>query len=248
MSHTRKRSSASPAPAHDLLWPPLVRARVVRRYKRFLADMVLDDGSTITAHCPNSGSMRGCYRAGGRAYLVRHAHPKRRLAFSWLLSAMPGSLVGIDTLVPNRLVAAAIAAGRLTEFRGYDRLRREAATAPGCRLDLALERAGAPCCYIEIKNCTLVERRCARFPDAVTRRGQKHLTELMRLRAEGQRCAVLFLVQRTDAERFAPADEIDPAYGRDLRRALAAGVEVLAYDVLLDLTGITLHRRLPLSL
>lgn len=241
------QAAPSPLPAYDLTWPPLVPARLVRRYKRFLADMTLADGKTITAHCPNSGSMAGCFQLGARAFLVHHDNPRRKLAFSWLLSAMPNSLVGIDTLVPNRLVAAAIAAGRLPELSGYEHLRREAVTSAGCRLDLALERPGTQTCFVEIKNCTLVQERWARFPDAVTQRGQKHLQELMRLSSLGHRCAVLFLVQRMDAERFAPADDIDPTYGRLLRQALAAGVEALAYDVHLDLTGIALRQPLPIT-
>ena len=232
---------------HLPVWPPLTRGRLVRRYKRFLVDVVLDDGRTVTAHCPNSGRMTACCLPGQPVYLSFHDNPKRKLNYTWEMIEMPTSLVGVNTLVPNRLVAAAIQAGGLPDFEIYDRVQREVRVNARSRLDLLLTANGAVDCYIEIKNCTLVTSGCARFPDAPTDRGRKHLHELAALHEEGRRAVLFFLVQRCDADRFAPADDIDPAYGRQLRKVARDGVEVLAWDVKMDLNGISLGRPLPLE-
>jgi sugar fermentation stimulation protein A len=232
---------------HLLVWPPLTRGRLVRRYKRFLVDVVLDDGRTVTAHCPNSGRMTACCLPGQPVYLSFHDNPKRKLKYTWEMIEMPASLVGVNTLVPNRLVAAAIQAGCLPDFEVYDRAQREIRINARSRLDLLLTANGAADCYIEIKNCTLVTSGCARFPDAPTDRGRKHLGELAALREKGHRAVLFFLVQRCDAARFIPADDIDPAYGRQLRKVAQDGVEVLAWDVKMDLNGISLGRPLPVE-
>jgi len=231
-----------------LAWPPLVRGRLIRRYKRFLADVALDDGRTVSAHCPNSGSMTACCAPGQPVYLSLHDDPQRKLKFTWELIRMPTALVGVNTLVPNRLAARAIAAGCIPELTGYGPPRCEVKVEAHTRLDLMLTCQDRPDCYIEVKNCTLVEDGVARFPDARTVRGQKHLETLARLKAGGSRAVMLFIVQRGDATVFAPADGIDPAYGRGLRQAAAAGVEILVYDVAIDLTGIALRRPLPCRL
>lgn len=240
--------SPSVTPPHGLLWPPLVSGILIRRYKRFLADVRLTDGRTVTAHCPNSGSMTACSTPGRPVYLSHHESPKRKLAYTWELIEMPTSLVGVNTQVPNRLTAQAIQGGAVPELRGYDGLRREVRAGRHSRLDLLLTHRDTPPCYVEVKNCTLVEDGTARFPDAVTARGRKHLVALQDLAADGARSVIFFLVQRMDAHRFRPADEIDPAYGDALRRAVANGVEALAYDVRIDLQAIHVHRRLPLDL
>jgi sugar fermentation stimulation protein A len=157
-------------------------------------------------------------------------------------------MVGVNTLIPNRLVAASIASDALSEFSSYDTLRREVKTPYASRIDLMLTKNEQERCYIEIKNCTLVEEGTAYFPDAKTARGLKHLVELQALTASGNRCVMFYLIQRMDARMFKPADHIDPEYGRELRRAAANGVEVMVYDVEIDLAHISLRRKVPYRL
>jgi len=231
-----------------LLWPELLEGRLVRRYKRFLADVVLDDGRLVTAHCPNSGKMTACCEPGMPVFLSRHDNPKRKLKYTWEMIRMPNSLVGVNTQVPNRLVADAIRRGRVPELAGYAALKREVPVGSGSRIDILLSGPSPGRCYVEVKNCTLVEEGMAAFPDAVTARGLKHLHEMQRLLAEGDRCVMFYLIQRMDARCFTPADGIDPAYGRELRHAAVAGVEILVYDAALTLEGIWLNRKIPCRL
>ena len=158
---------------------------------------------------------------------------------------MPTSLVGVNTQVPNRLVHQSILDGMVDELTGYDESEREVKAGLNSRLDLRLTGAGRRTCFVEIKNCTLVSDRTALFPDAVTTRGHKHLLELERLLADGCRCVMFYLIQRMDAHVFKPADHIDPAYGQALRQVVKRGVEILAYDVRIDLQRIVLNRKIP---
>lgn len=231
-----------------ITWPPLLRGTLVKRYKRFLADVVLDDGRKVTAHCPNSGSMAQCSLPGRPVYLSEHNNPKRKLKFTWELIEMPTSLVGVNTLVPNRLVAGSVTGGLVPELTGYEQVRAEVKVGEHSRLDLMLSSPERRDCYIEIKNCTLVDDGVARFPDARTVRGQKHLDELIKLKRAGARAVIFFVVQRTDARSFSPADTIDPDYGRILRQVVDQGVEMLAYDTTIDLKGIALNQRLAAKL
>jgi len=228
----------------SLSWPKLIPGILIRRYKRFLADVKLESGETVTAHCPNPGSMTACCEPGNPVYLSYHDNPKRKLKYSWELIRMPGSLVGVNTLVPNRLLFKSLEAGIVKELEGYDKIFREVKVGNGSRLDILLTK-GNEKCFVEIKNCTLVENGVASFPDAVTSRGLKHLKELQKLISEGHRCVMFYLIQRTDAKLFRPADEIDPEHGRELRRAVNHGVEILVYDVHIDLEAIRLNQRLP---
>jgi sugar fermentation stimulation protein A len=231
-----------------IAWPELIPGRLIRRYQRFLAEIRLESGETVTAHCPNSGSMKSCCQPGRPVYLSVDDNPKRKLRYTWELIHMPGSLVGVNTQVPNRLAAHAIAAGDVAELSGYEAVRREVKVGSHSRIDILLEAPGRRPCYVEIKNCTLVSDGLAAFPDAVTVRGRKHLMELQKLVASGFRCAMFFLVQRMDAQSFAPADHIDPEYGKTLRQASLNGVEILVYDVCIDLKGIRLNDRMPYDL
>lgn len=231
-----------------LAWPELQRGTLVKRYKRFLADVVLEDGTPVTAHCPNSGTMKTCSQPGRPVYVSFHDNPKRKLKYTWELIHMPHSLVGVNTQVPNRLVKKAVEDGRIAELGGYERVRAEVKTGDGSRLDLVLEKENRPACFVEVKNCTLVEAGIGRFPDAVTARGLKHLVALQRLKRAGHRAVMFYLVQRMDALRFRPADDIDPAYGRELRKAYRNGVEILVYDVAIDLFCIGINDRLPFDL
>jgi sugar fermentation stimulation protein A len=229
-------------------WPELIQGKLVRRYKRFLADIELADGKLVTAHCPNSGRMKFCSEPGRRVYISTHNNPKRKLKYTWELIEMPTSLVGVNTLVPNRLVYQSIKSNAVPSLWGYDSIRKEAVVNPHCRLDLLLENEEHENCWVEIKNSTMVEDGNASFPDAVTARGLKHLVEMEKLLKQGDRCVMFYRIQRMDATTFNPADEIDPAYGRELRKATQKGLEVLVYDVSIDLSTIRLNRRIPYQL
>lgn len=231
-----------------LAWPRLIPGTLVKRYKRFMADVKLRNGHIVTAHCPNSGSMKGCCEPGRTVYLSRSSNPARRLRYTWELIRMPSSLVGVNTLVPNRLVAQSIMNAEIAPLAGYARLQREVACGTRSRLDLLLECSDHARCYVEIKNCTLVDEGFAYFPDAVTERGRKHLGELRQKVRSGDRAVILFLIQRMDSTVFRPADHIDPDYGRELRKVCTSGVEALAYDVSITLERITVRHRVPCEL
>jgi len=229
-----------------LTWPPLLKGTLVRRYKRFIVDVRLQNGHVVSAHCPNSGSMEACSEPGRAVYLSRHHdNPRRRLKYTWEIISMPTSLVGVNTLVPNRLAKLAIQEQMIPELTGYDTVRSEVKYGTNSRIDLLLTKNGSRC-FVEVKNCTLVSDGIACFPDAVTARGLKHLVELQGQVRLGHRAVMFYLVQRMDAQVFKTADHIDPAYGKELRRALKNGVETLVYDVELDLRGIRVNKPLPL--
>jgi sugar fermentation stimulation protein A len=230
-----------------LKWPRLVEGILIKRYKRFMADVKLRNHHVVTAHCPNSGSMKACCEPGRKVYLSRHNKPSRRLKYTWEMIQMEHSLVGVNTMVPNRLTEAAILAGDIPELSGYEEVRTEVKYGQHSRIDILLEK-GKNRCFVEVKNCTLVADGLACFPDAVTSRGLKHLIELQKEVEKGHRSVMFYLIQRMDADRFEPADHIDPAYGEELRKAILNGVEALVYDVKMDLEGIRLNRPVPLQL
>jgi sugar fermentation stimulation protein A len=213
---------------------PLTEGRLVRRYKRFLADVELADGRIITAHCANPGSMLGLADPGIRVWLSAADDPRRKLAWSLELVEVDAgagpAIVGINTGHPNRLVADAVGSGLVPELAGYDELRREVKYGRNSRIDLLLTRRAHPDCYVEVKNVHLMRTAgLAEFPDSVTARGAKHLDELADMVGGGARAVMFFLVQRGDAERLAIARDIDPGYAAALTRARSAGVEVIAY-------------------
>jgi len=234
------------ANSQGISWPQLTPGTLVKRYKRFLADVKLDSGDLITAHCANSGSMKECSEPGSPVYLSFHDNPKRKLKYTWEMIKMPTSLVGVNTLVPNRLVKKSIEDGRVEQLRGYKKVKPEVKVSDRSRLDLLLTNKDKENCFVEVKNCTLVEDGLASFPDAVTTRGRKHLVELQRLAKEGNRSIIFFLVQRMDAKAFTAADNIDPAYGKELRKAKNSSVEIIVYDVIIDLNRIVLGKKIPL--
>jgi sugar fermentation stimulation protein A len=231
-----------------MLLPQLLRGTLVKRYQRFMVDVRLQNGRIVTAHCANTGSMRACCEPGRTVFISRHNSPARRLAYTFELIAMPASLVGVNTGVPNRLVRDAVIAGKIKSLAGYASVRQEVPYGTGSRIDLLLEDRQGGRCFIEIKNCTLVEDGIARFPDAVTARGLKHLRELQQQVRNGNRCVIFYLIQRMDANLFRPADAIDPTYGAALRDAVRTGVEIMVYDVLIDTAKIELRRRIPFDL
>ncbi|OYW93057.1 MAG: sugar fermentation stimulation protein SfsA [Caulobacterales bacterium 32-67-6] len=209
---------------------PLKRGQLVQRYKRFLADIVLEDGSEITAHCPNPGAMLGLNMPGLPVWVSRSPDPKRKLAHTLELVEVDGGLVGINTMHPNRLVAEALAADAIPELTGYATHRREVKYGQASRVDFLLEAPDRPRCWLEIKNCHL--RRTgslAEFPDCVAARSTKHLRELEAMVAEGDRAVALFVVQRADCDAFSACHDLDPAFARGLDSAANAGVEVLVY-------------------
>lgn len=240
--------SLSSNASRGLTWPELIPGKLLKRYKRFLADVKLETGEIVTAHCPNTGSMKGCCEPGRPVYLSLHDNPNRKYKYTWELIAMPTSLVGVNTLVPNRLVYKAIAQKRIPELSEYDIIQREVKISAHSRIDLMLTGRNGDHCYVEIKNCTLVTEGIAQFPDAVTTRGLKHITDLEKLVDDGHRCMMFYFIQRMDAQVFRPADHIDPQYGRGLRQAVKNGIEVLAYDVRIDMQDIELNQNISCEL
>lgn len=228
--------------------PPLTRGKLIKRYKRFLADIELETGETITAHCPNSGSMKGCANPGSPVWVSISDNPKRKYKYTWELVKVPETLIGINTLVPNKLVRYSIEAGLIKKLSGFDRVTSEVKTSSHTRLDLLLENGANEKCYVEIKNCTLVEDGTAMFPDAVTTRGQKHLDELSFLVSSGHRGVIFYLIQRMDATVFKPADMIDKVYGEKLRTAKEQGVEIIAMDTVISTEMIRINSEVPVHL
>jgi sugar fermentation stimulation protein A len=230
---------------------PLIPATLVKRYKRFLADVVLPSGEQITAHVANPGAMIGLAAPGSRVWLSKSGNPTRKLPYSWELVEVDlgngAELIGVNTAHPNLLVAEAIAAGAIPELRGYPSTRREVKYGRNSRVDFLLAALGRPDCYVEVKNVHLMRRPgLAEFPDSVTARGAKHLDELAAMAAAGARAVMLFLVQIGSAARFALARDIDPAYGAAFDRARAAGVEAIAYRCLLTRAAIVLAGPVPM--
>lgn len=210
---------------------PLVSGRLIKRYKRFMADVTLDAGEeVVTAHCANSGSMMGLTREGIRVWLTPSDNPKRKLKYSWELLEIDGAMVGINTSRPNGLVEEALRDGRIPELAGFDNLRREVKYGKNSRIDILLEDRDLQKTYVEVKNVTLArgDMGLAEFPDAVTARGAKHLSELADMVREGHQAAMVFLVQRNDCDAVAIARDIDKAYGAAFDAALEAGVQVYA--------------------
>ncbi len=211
---------------------PLIRGRLIKRYKRFLTDVELDDGSVVVAHCANSGSMESVKEPGSEVWLSPARNPDRKLKFTWELVRVGETLVGINTSLPNYIVSEAIEAGKIKELRGYASLRREVKYGKNSRIDILLEDDAKPKCYVEVKNTTMrrdLESGPVEFPDAVTSRGAKHLVELADMVKEGHRAVMFYLVQREDAAVFTVAEDIDPTYAEGLQSAIKAGVEVLCY-------------------
>ena len=229
-------------------WPhPLIPGRLIRRYKRFLADVALATGGEVTVHCPNPGRMLGLDAPGSRVWLSEGINPLRKLPLTLELVEADGSLVGINAMHPNRLVEEAIRAGRIEELAGYREIRREVCYDGGSRIDLLLREPGRPDCYVEVKNVHLRRAAAAEFPDCVTARGARHLAAMRRQVGAGARAVLVYVVQRTDCAAFAVAEDIDPVYAGAYRSALAGGVEALCRACTISLEGIELAVPLPIS-
>ena len=231
---------------------PLIRGTLIKRYKRFLADVELSDSTAVTAHCPNPGAMLGLDAPGSEVWLSPARNPARKLRYTFELIRVGGGLVGINTGHPNALVAEAVAAGRIAELVGYETIRREVKYGKNSRIDLLLEGPGRPTCYVEVKNVHLKRDTAptgglAEFPDSVTARGLKHLAELSDMVAAGHRAVMAYVVQREDCGSFALAGDIDPAYAAGFRAAREAGVEAVCYSCKLSVESIELDRSLPVE-
>ncbi|PJE30680.1 Sugar fermentation stimulation protein A [Pseudooceanicola marinus] len=226
---------------------PLLPATLVRRYKRFLADIRLEDGQEVTAHCANPGSMMGLAEPGSRIWVEPNDDPKKKLKYGWrLVEHADGHFTGVDTAVPNRALREALLAGGVPGLDGYASVRPEQKYGEKSRIDFLLSDPARADCYVEVKSVTLSRQPgLAEFPDSVTARGLKHLQELAQMAQAGHRAVMLFLVQRTDAERTGLAADIDPAYAAGFAAARAAGVEVLAFGCNISPQEITLGAPLP---
>lgn len=229
---------------------PLERATLLRRYKRFLADIRFPDGREETVHCPNSGSLLGCKDEGLEVYVLDSGNPERKLRYTWVLVRVGRAFVNVDTGIPNRIVYDAASEQAIPGLEGYTTVRREVAYGKNSRIDVLLEgRAKDPRpCYVEVKSTTLAKGDLGLFPDAVTERGRKHLEEMQREVKRGARAVQLFVLSRTDVKRFRPADAIDPEYGKELRKAARNGVEVIAHRSKITLTGVELGEPVPVDL
>ena len=227
---------------------PLVRGKLLKRYKRFLADVLLDTGETITAACPNTGSMLGLTEAGNTVWLSRSESPTRKYPHTWELVEIPDQgLVGINTAQPNHIVTEAIAAGKITELKGYASLRNEVKYGQNSRIDVLLEDAAHPPCYVEIKNVHFFRKPgLAEFPDCVTERGTKHLVELSNMVRTGARAVMVYLIQCQKPQHFALADDKDRTYFNEFKKARKAGVEALALTCHVSTSEITVDRAIPI--
>ncbi len=231
---------------------PLVRGRLIQRYKRFLADVALDDGATITATCSNTGSMLGLTAPGSVVWLSENDSPTRKYRHTWeMIEADLGkgpTLVGINTSLPNKIVSDAIEAGAVADLAGYPSLRREVKYGANSRIDILLEHPDKGLAYVEVKNVHLMRKPgLAEFPDSKTERGVKHLDELGNMVEAGHRAVMVFLVQRADAARFSVARDIDPVYGTAFERATSRGVEAIALRCRLSSDEIAVDRAIPIK-
>ncbi|MCZ4673954.1 DNA/RNA nuclease SfsA [Citrobacter sedlakii] len=229
--------------------PPLQRATLVKRYKRFLADVITPDGTVLTLHCPNTGAMTGCAEPGDTVWYSTSENTKRKYPHTWeLTETQNGALICVNTLWANRLTKEALEQGRVSELSGYSTLKSEVKYgAERSRIDFMLQADFRPDCYIEVKSVTLAEKDFGFFPDAITERGQKHLRELMSVAAEGKRAVIFFAVLHSAITRFSPARHIDAKYAQLLIEAQRKGVEILVYKAELSAESMTLKEPLPIT-
>ncbi|WP_439184823.1 DNA/RNA nuclease SfsA [Carboxylicivirga taeanensis] len=225
---------------------PLIHGTLIKRYKRFLSDIRLDDGSIVVAHCTNSGSMKTCIEEGAEVYLSPATDPKRKTRYTWEMIKINGQWVGINTSHPNLIAFEAVKSGALKQLAGYTHVQREVKTGDS-RIDIMAQNEHETC-FIEVKNVTMKDGQFARFPDAVTTRGKKHLEELMRLKQEGIRAVMIYIIQRSDVDIFAPAHDIDLAYAQTLMQAHKAGVEIIPLQVKVSPSEIVIDKELPVDL
>ena len=225
---------------------PLIHGRLIKRYKRFLADVKLDSGEIITAHCTNSGTMKSCLEEDAEVYLTPVDDPKRKTKFTWEMIKINGDWVGINTGNPNKLAFEAVKNGEIEKLKGYTEVKREVKFGDS-RFDV-MARNDHETCFVEVKNVTLKEGNYALFPDAVTTRGKKHLETLIKVKEQGMRAVMLYVIQRIDVDTFAPAKEIDPEYAKTLKKAYEKGVEIIPVLAKVTPEKIELVKQLPFEL
>lgn len=229
-----------------MLLPPIRQQGIlVKRYKRFLADISLPDGSELTVHCPNSGSMRGCSTPGSPVIISKSDNLKRKYAWTLEMVQAGNIWIGVNTSITNKLVHEAMENGIIDDFGIIESIRPEIKVSDKSRLDFLLQTQSGPV-YLEVKNCSLVENNTVLFPDAVTTRGTKHLHELHRLQSNKIQTAVLFCIQRSDGHCFSPASSIDPDYSATLKKVEKKGVKVLAYRATVEPNQVTITSTVPL--
>ena len=224
----------------------LYHGKLIKRYKRFLADVELESGEVITAHCPNPGSMLGLKEPGLLVWLSYHDDQKRKLKYTWQLTKIGEYYVGINTQLPNRLAEEAIQAGVIPELDGYDHMKREVKYGTNSKIDLLLSKDSGERCYVEVKNVHLKRGELAEFPDSVTSRGTKHLLELQNEVEQGHRAVMLYVIQRDDSDVFSFAADIDPKYAQTARAVFNKGVEAYAYTCKVLPNGINIYRRVEI--
>jgi sugar fermentation stimulation protein A len=224
--------------------PPLIKATLVKRYKRFLADALLEDGTAVTAHCPNTGSMKSCGEPGDIIFLRPTPEPNKKLKYCWEYTQTAAGLIGINTMRTNSIVKQALEKKRIKELSGYQEVRSEVKFSDKTRFDFLLSNHidENPDCFVEVKNVTLFENQIFRFPDAVTTRGHKHLTELIKAKESGLSAVLIFLVNRPETATFECAANVDPAYASELKRAHNNGVKILVFQTKNTLEGILLQK------
>ena len=227
---------------------PLIKGRLIQRYKRFLADVELSDGKIITAHCANPGSMLGLKEPGIEVWLSKSTNPKRKLAYTWELAKLDKCFVGINTNLPNQIVAEAISAGIIEPLKQFDNLRREVKYGENSRIDILLESNTFPDTYVEVKNVHLMrEFGLAEFPDAVTARGAKHLVELSKMVKQGHRAVMIYLIQYPVSQKFKIASDIDKFYAAEFKKAIDSGVEAYAYVCDINISEICVREAVPID-
>jgi sugar fermentation stimulation protein A len=214
---------------------PLIFGTFLKRYKRFFVDVLLDDGTEVVAHCPNPGAMLGVLESGNRVALTHNNNPARKLSYTWQLVEAEGTWIGVNTHLTNKIVAAALEQKLISEVSEYSVTQREVKYGTNSRIDFLLTGEELPPCYLEVKNVHLKRNNVAQFPDCVTERGAKHMSELASMRQQGMRCVVLYVVQRNDVKEFSLAADIDPAYAKASEFAKASGVEMLAFACKIDI-------------
>jgi sugar fermentation stimulation protein A len=225
---------------------PLIPGRLIKRYKRFLADIKLDSGEVVTTHCTNSGSMKSCIEENAPVYVSLSDNKARLTRFTWEMIFINNGWIGVNTLIPNKIAIKAMQLGLIAELKGYARIQSEVKYGDS-RLDIYAESEQEKC-FIEVKNVTLKEQEFALFPDSVSSRGKKHLEALIRAKKEGYRAVMLYIVQRTDVDYFAPAMKIDQEYANTFEQAMSAGVEMLPYQFEITPKSINLLKKLPVKI
>jgi sugar fermentation stimulation protein A len=224
----------------------LIKGKLVKRYKRFLADVELENGAIVIAHCTNSGSMKTCIEEGAPVYLSPALDPKRKTKFTWEMIYINNGWIGVNTIIPNQLAFDAIVSGEIEKLKGYTFVKREV-TFGDSRFDIYAENEDEKC-FIEVKNVSMKVGNYALFPDAVTTRGRKHLETLIEVKKSGIRAVMLYIIQRMDVDTFGPAKDIDPNYAQSLKKAINKGVEVIALQAKVNNYGIELTRELLIKI